>query len=169
MQCSAAQCLPAHCSAAQRSVAQCSRCPSHSPAHRRMRDERVDFTGKELETYVGRGGCSAFPPGWECKLCWGCNVRSSGSRRSGRFHRTCVMGVRSKRPIAAKAAREAPGAGAPAVASTIAAALGLDAAAACASRPLLADAFCASDRCLLRFVICRAQASWKHKCFGNDC
>ena len=81
---------------------------------------------------------------------------------------TCVMGVRSERPIAAKAAREAPGAGAPAVASTIAAALGIDAAAA-ASSPLLATACCASDRCLFRFVICRVQAAWKHKCVANDC
>ena len=74
-----------------------------------------------------------------------------------------------RRLLAAKAARGAPGAGAPAVASTIAAALELDVAAACASRPLLAAASCASVRCLLRFVICRVQASWKHKCFGNDC
>ena len=59
-------------------------------------------------------------------------------------------------------------AGTPAIASTIAAALGIDAAAA-ASSPLLATASCASDRCLLRFVICRVQALWKHKCVANDC
>ena len=59
-------------------------------------------------------------------------------------------------------------AGTPAIASTIAAASGIDAAAA-ASSPLLATASCASDRCLLRFVICRVQALWKHKCVTNDC
>ena len=62
----------------------------------------VACTGKELETYVGSGGCFAFLPGpW---LCWGCAVRSSGRRRSGRFGCTSVMGVRSKRPMAAEMA-----------------------------------------------------------------
>ena len=52
-------------------------------------------------------------------------------------------------------------------AAALAAALGLGAAAA-ASSPLLAAASCASVRCFLRFVICRVQAAWKHKCVAND-
>jgi hypothetical protein len=53
-------------------------------------------------------------------------------------------------------------------AAALAAALGLGAAAA-ASSPLLAAASCASVRRFLRFVICRVQAAWKHKCVANDC
>ena len=71
----------------------------------------VACTGKELDTYVGRGGCFAFLPGsW---LCWGCAVQSSGSGCSGRFGCTCVVGGAIKAPdgggygeCAANAARE---------------------------------------------------------------
>ncbi len=56
----------------------------------------VACTGKELETYVGSGGCFAFLPGpW---LYWGCAVRSSGSSCSGRFDRTGAVGGAIKAP-----------------------------------------------------------------------
>jgi hypothetical protein len=60
----------------------------------------VACTGKELETLVGRAGCFAFLPNWS--LCRGGAVLSSGS---GRFDCTCAVGVRSKRPMGAGAAR----------------------------------------------------------------
>ena len=60
----------------------------------------VACTGKELETLVGRAGCFAFLPDWS--LCRGGAVLSSGS---GRFDCTCAVGVRSKRPMGAGAAR----------------------------------------------------------------
>ena len=66
---------------------------------------------RKLETYVGRGGRFAFPPDWS--LCWGGDVRSSGSSCSGRFECACAVGVRQlrrKQPAGGGSVPEATGA-----------------------------------------------------------